>query len=133
MHDLDPHDLEPFTHKHKSMRSSHWLQHRLSLVALVPLSLWSIFVMVPEVGAFFCRPCCFSHDVKQWIQKPSRGLFLALWIICLLYHSTLYFRTMIDDYVQTPWVRMTCLWSVNIISWSLIFACTLSLFWTWMN
>lgn len=133
MHELHPHDSEPLISKRHPIRSERWIRHRFSLAALVPLSLWSIFVMVPEVGAFFCRPCCFSHDVKQWMQRPSRGLFLALWVMCILYQCTLYFRAVIDDHIHTPWVRVTCLWSVNVVFWVLISGCAFSLFWTWMH
>ena len=57
------------------------MRHRVSLVILIPLTLWALFVMIPEVGAFFCRTQNFSADVKQWIKMPSRSLLLILWMV----------------------------------------------------
>ena len=71
---------------------SHWWQQRLTAVALVPLGLWFAFALARiELG---------SHGaVSAWIREPINAILLALAVSCVIYHSWLGVRVVLEDYV----------------------------------
>jgi succinate dehydrogenase / fumarate reductase, membrane anchor subunit len=66
----------------------HWLAERLSVVALVPLSLWFVASIIAH--AAFIR----------WLM-PLATSFMILLLLALFHHSALGLQVVIEDYVHS--------------------------------
>jgi len=96
-----------------------WLGHRLSAIALVPLTLWFIWAMVSMVGAT-------RQDVAAWLGSPlTLALMLAL-LLMTFYHMRLGLETVVEDYVQQPVLRLTALLTIKAATLFLGLACIAS-------
>jgi succinate dehydrogenase / fumarate reductase membrane anchor subunit len=74
---------------------SHWWHQRLTAVALIPVGVW-LAVALPRVDLG-------SHAaIVAWIGRPVTAVLLGLMSICLVYHSWLGIRVVLEDYVQGP-------------------------------
>lgn len=80
----------------------HWIWQRLTAIALVPLSLWFIVTLVCMIGAEY-------SEVVKWIQSPLISLLLILFIVMLFHHAQLGVQVIIEDYVHSPWRKITSL------------------------
>jgi succinate dehydrogenase / fumarate reductase membrane anchor subunit len=72
---------------------AHWWHQRVSAVALVPLSLWFVWVMYKAVGGDF-------DSTRQLIAHPVHATLMVSYIICLFYHGRLGLQVVIEDYVH---------------------------------
>jgi succinate dehydrogenase / fumarate reductase membrane anchor subunit len=72
--------------------TSHWWHQRLTAVAMLPLGLWfAISLLGLELG---------SHAaLSAWIRQPITAILLSLTATCLIYHSWLGIRVVLEDYV----------------------------------
>jgi len=81
---------------------SHWWHQRLTAVALLPLGLWFALALPSvELG---------SHAaVIAWIREPMTAILLTLTVICLVYHSWLGVRVVLEDYVGGQGAKIVAL------------------------
>jgi len=72
--------------------TSHWWHQRLTAVAMVPLGLWFALTLPGlEFG---------SHAaLVAWIREPITAILLGLTVSCLVYHSWLGIRVVLEDYI----------------------------------
>jgi len=72
--------------------SEHWWSQRLTAVALVPLGLWFALTL-PAVGVE-------SHAaLVAWMRQPLTAILMSLTAVCVVYHSHLGVRVVLEDYV----------------------------------
>ncbi len=82
--------------------AAHWWWQRITAVALVPLSVWFVFSIVPLAGA--------DHaTVVAWMQSPLVASLLILFIVLVLHHNQLGMQVVFEDYIHTEWLKLTCL------------------------
>jgi succinate dehydrogenase / fumarate reductase, membrane anchor subunit len=81
---------------------SHWWHQRLTAVAMLPLGLWfAISLLIVDLG---------SHAALiEWIRQPMTAILLSLTATCLIYHSWLGIRVVIEDYVGGKGAKLVTL------------------------
>lgn len=78
----------------------HWWLQRVTAIALVPLSIWFLFLLGTLVHA--------SHPtVLATIAQPMHAIFLIVLIVSLFWHGALGLQVIIEDYVHTRWLELT--------------------------
>jgi succinate dehydrogenase / fumarate reductase membrane anchor subunit len=101
----------------------HWWGQRLSAAALAPLGLWFVFSVAG-------LPITDYPAVAAWVAEPLHAILLLLFVLTLLYHSSLGVQVVIEDYVHgAPKVvslalarfahvalAVACAWSVVTLS-----------------
>jgi len=118
-------------HSGKSMRShlaearglgsakegvGHWWAQRVTAIALVPLSLWFVTAILCRIGADYLV-------VKDWLSRPLTLTLMALFLVALGYHAVLGVQVVIEDYVHTPWLKITLVVLVKLLAVALGAAC----------
>ncbi len=82
--------------------TSHWWQQRLTAVALVPLGLWFAFALARlDLGSY--------PALVAWISQPLTAILLALTTVCLIYHSWLGIRVVLEDYIGGEGTKLVAL------------------------
>lgn len=90
--------------------TAHWWVHRLTSLALVPLTVWFVVSVAALAGA--------DHaTVAAWIANPFTAVLLALVVIVGFYHLKLSGQTILEDYVHHEGLKIGSLIM-------LIFACS---------
>ena len=78
----------------------HWWLQRVTAVALVPLSIWFLFLLGGMVHASY-------GDVMATISQPVHALLLIVFVVCMFWHGMLGLQVIIEDYVHTRWLEVT--------------------------
>ena len=86
--------------------TSHFWRERVTALALIPLSLWFLYVMLGMVGASVVTPA-------QFFQHPWNGALMAAFISFSLYHASLGLQVVIDDYVHTAGTKIFSLLAIR--------------------
>lgn len=87
----------------------HWWAQRVSAVALIPLSLWFVFSLLSHAGG--------SHaSVVAWLSSPLVAVPLALYLGAIFYHSQLGLQVVVEDYVHSEWLKLSCLILLQFIN-----------------
>ena len=71
----------------------HWWAQRLTATALAPLGLWFVFSVIG-------LPSTDYWAVAAWVGEPLHAILLLLFLLTLLYHSSLGVQVVIEDYVH---------------------------------
>lgn len=72
----------------------HWWAQRLTGLALVPLSLWFVYVAISLVGADL-------NDFRRWAGEHGNAVLLILFIVALFHHAQLGVQVIVEDYVHS--------------------------------
>ena len=76
----------------------HWWQHRVSSVALIPLTIFGIPPLARAIGS--------SHEqVLATYQNPWNALIMALLVLVTFRHLQQGLQAVIEDYVHQKMVR----------------------------
>lgn len=96
---------------HGSAKSGveHWWMQRLTAVALIPLTLWFVYVMGRLLGASY-------EDATIWLASPVNAALMIAFVLAGLHHAQLGLQVIIEDYIHTPWMEYTTLIGVKLIS-----------------
>jgi succinate dehydrogenase / fumarate reductase, membrane anchor subunit len=78
----------------------HWWSQRLSALMLVPLSLWFVISLVG-------LPLYDYAAVSIWMGNGWNPVWLTLLLLSLCWHSRLGVQVVIEDYVDTPALKLT--------------------------
>ncbi|HVV26667.1 MAG TPA: succinate dehydrogenase, hydrophobic membrane anchor protein [Rhizomicrobium sp.] len=98
--------------------TGHFWRERVTAVALVPLSLWFLYVMLGLAGTS-------EVTALQFLAHPWNALLMGAFVVFSLYHAALGLQVVVDDYVHTAGARIFLL---ILIRFSLIAVGALSLF-----
>ena len=74
----------------------HWWLQRITAVALVPLSLWFLWLCAGLVHADY-------STVLATIGHPVNAVLLVALVVSLFWHGALGLQVVIEDYVHTRW------------------------------
>ena len=78
----------------------HWWLQRLTAVALVPLSLWFLWLCAGLTHADYAT-------VRAAIAQPVHAVLLVALVVSLFWHGALGLQVIIEDYVHTRWLALT--------------------------
>jgi succinate dehydrogenase / fumarate reductase, membrane anchor subunit len=94
----------------------HWWVQRLTSLALVPLTLWFLCAMIRMVGAT-------RDDVVYWLSGPLPIVLLIVLVIATFHHLQAGLQVVIEDYVDSDWLRIGSILLVKALSVLLGLAC----------
>lgn len=84
------------------MGAGDWWAQRVTAVALIPLSLWSVW--------FLSRLLELSHtEMVTWLTRPGNVILLVAYLGAGFYHAMLGLKVIIEDYVHSRWLRTASL------------------------
>lgn len=98
---------------------AHWWDQRLTALILIPLSLW----FVASLWALFPVR---RLDLIDWLSSPITATLMILFIGSTVWHVKLGVAIIIEDYVETRWLRTSLLIGLTFLCWVLGVASTLS-------
>lgn len=78
----------------------HFIAQRITAIALVPLTLWTIWLALALVQADYAR----AHAI---VHHPFTAVWLAAFVAATFWHAQLGMQVVIEDYIHTPWVAIT--------------------------
>ena len=100
--------------------AAHWWAQRVTAVALIPLSLWFVWVALRLVGA--------SHEeLLAWIGGPIPVVLLIALVVASFYHLALGLQVVIEDYVPGDTARMATLLVIKGMIVLLTLTCLISI------
>lgn len=99
--------------------SGHWWAQRLTALALVPLTLWFICAAIRLEGAS-------RADVALWLHGSLPIVLMITLVIATFYHLQLGLQVVIEDYVQTDWLRLASVLLIKAAAFILALACIVS-------
>ena len=100
--------------------TSHFWAQRVTAVALIPLCVWFVFSMLALDGSRY-------EDVRAWVAQPATALLFGAFVASLFYHAQLGLQVVIEDYVHTPWLKVSSLVLLKLLSILLAAAAVFSL------
>ena len=105
-------------HKVQGMGSSHsgtghFWHERVTAVALIPLSLWFLYVMLGLAGTS-------EVTALQFLAHPLNALLMGAFVCFSLWHSYLGLQVVVDDYVHTPGMKIFLLILVRAFTIAII-------------
>jgi len=82
--------------------TAHFWHERVTAVALIPLSLWFLYVMLGLAG---------TNEViaLQFLAHPWNALLMGAFVVFSLYHAYLGLQVVIDDYIHTAGMKIALL------------------------
>ena len=78
----------------------HWWLQRVTAVALIPLSIWFLFLIGGLLHASY-------PVVLAAVAQPVHAVHLIVLSVCLFWHGALGLQVIIEDYVHTRWLELT--------------------------
>lgn len=78
----------------------HWWLQRVTAVALIPLSIWFLFLLAGLVGGGYT-------SVLSAIGQPVHAVLLIVLSVTAFWHGQLGLQVIIEDYVHTRWLEVT--------------------------
>ncbi len=79
----------------------HWWVQRVTAIALVPLSIWFLFVLGGMLHA------ADYAAVVAMVAQPVQAILLIVFTVCMFWHGALGLQVIIEDYVHTRWLEVT--------------------------
>jgi succinate dehydrogenase / fumarate reductase membrane anchor subunit len=79
--------------------TGHFWRERVTAVALIPLSLWFLYVMLGLAGTS-------EVTALQFLAHPLNAIMMAAFIVFSLYHAALGLQVVVDDYIHTPGAKI---------------------------
>jgi len=78
----------------------HFIIERLTALALVPLSLWAIYLALSLMHADYA-------GARAVVHQPFNAICLAAFVLALFWHMQLGLQVVIEDYVHLRWLEIT--------------------------
>ena len=98
--------------------TTKWLIQRITAILLIPLTFWFIYSAISLSEMNYYETTIFF---KSYINL----LLFYIMMITMLVHSKLGLQTIIDDYVTSKNRSKTIKYTIDLISYSLIFFITI--------
>jgi len=96
---------------------NHWLQQRITAVALIPLSIWFIVSVIGLAGSHY-------EQFQAWLSVPGNTALMLLLLFCVFHHAQLGCQAVIEDYIHGRGARVAAIYLVKMTSALLgVFAC----------
>lgn len=104
----------------------HWWLQRVTAVALVPLSIWFLFLLGGLVHASYPM-------VLAAFARPVNALFLIVFAVCMFWHGGLGLQVIVEDYVHTRWLEVTLQIALRFGAWLGALACVMAVLAVWLG
>lgn len=104
----------------------HWWLQRVTAVALVPLSIWFLFLLGGMLHAGY-------PSVMATISQPVHAIFLIVFVVCLFWHGALGLQVIIEDYVHTRWLEVTLQIALRFGALLGALACVMAVLAVWLT
>ena len=75
----------------------HWYVERLTSVALIPLTLWFVYVVLHLAG----QP---HAEMVKWAGNPVNAVLMLALIAITFHHMQLGIQVVLEDYVHVKWM-----------------------------
>jgi succinate dehydrogenase / fumarate reductase membrane anchor subunit len=79
--------------------TGHFWHERVTSVALIPLSLWFLYVMLGLAGTS-------EVTALQFLAHPLNALLMGAFVCFSLWHAYLGLQVVIDDYIHTAGTKI---------------------------
>ena len=79
----------------------HWRWQRFSALALIPVSLWAAFALIP-------LPAQDYRLALEWVSRPTSLVLITILFPVLYLHAALGLQVVLEDYVRNP-LRQWCI------------------------
>jgi succinate dehydrogenase / fumarate reductase, membrane anchor subunit len=94
----------------------HFWHQRLTAAALVPLTVWFVWIVARYAGA--------PHaDVVAVLGHPINAALMLLFVIAGLYHMALGLSVVVEDYVTAKVTKLALLFLVNFSAFAIAMVC----------
>ena len=77
----------------------HWIEQRVTAVALIPLSLWFVYAMLGLAGTS-------EVTALQFLAHPWNALLMGAFVCFSLWHTYLGLQVVVDDYIHTAGAKI---------------------------
>lgn len=71
----------------------HWWVERATAIALVPLTLWFVYVVIHLAGHS-------QADVQHWVAHPVNTVLLLALVVMTFHHMQLGLQVVMEDYIE---------------------------------
>lgn len=88
--------------------TQHFIVQRVTALALIPLSLWTIWLAIALVHANYVQ-------ARLLVHQPFNAVLLAAFVIAVFWHAQLGLQVVIEDYVHTRWLEMASQLAVKFL------------------
>ncbi len=97
----------------------HFWHQRLTAAALVPLTLWFVWIVARYAGA--------PHvDVVAALGHPINAALMLLFVVAGLYHMALGLRVVVEDYITAKGSKLALLFFVNFAAFAIAMVCVVA-------
>ena len=97
----------------------HFIVQRITAVALVPLSLWAIWLALAALHADYAH-------ARALVHAPFNAVLLIAFVLTVFWHAQLGVQVVIEDYVHTRWLEVTAQLAVKFFCVLGAVACVLA-------
>ena len=87
----------------------HWMQQRITALALVFLTVWFVLVALSLVHTDYAT-------ARATIARPWNAVLLVALIVTMFKHAVLGLQVVIEDYVHTRWLEVASLVAIKFIA-----------------
>ena len=99
--------------------TEHFWHQRLTAAALVPLTLWFVWMVARYAGA--------PHaDVVSVLGHPINAALMLLFVVAGLYHMALGLRVVVEDYITVKGTKFALLFLVNFAAVAVAMVCVVA-------
>jgi succinate dehydrogenase / fumarate reductase membrane anchor subunit len=99
--------------------TEHFWHQRLTAAALVPLTLWFVWIVARYTGA--------PHaDVVAAIGHPINAALMLLFVVAGLYHMALGLRVVVEDYITVNSTKFALLFLTNFAAFAIAMVCAVA-------
>lgn len=98
----------------------HWIVQRITAVALVPLSLWLIYLALAALHLDYAQ-------ARALVHQPLNAVLLIAFVLAVFWHTQLGLQVVIEDYVHTRWLEITAQLTVKFFCVLGAIACVLAI------
>ncbi|MEP6880929.1 MAG: succinate dehydrogenase, hydrophobic membrane anchor protein [Dokdonella sp.] len=86
----------------------HFIIQRITAIALLFLSIYLVALLVGLVGSDYAS----AHAA---VANPCNAVLLIAFLVAMFWHGQLGMQVVIEDYVHTPWLAITCQLTVRFV------------------
>ncbi|HET6913006.1 MAG TPA: succinate dehydrogenase, hydrophobic membrane anchor protein [Rhodanobacteraceae bacterium] len=126
-----PHDMRAPLKRVRALGSAksgvgHWWIERLTAAALIPISLWFVWLVLRLPHLDFAG----AHAL---VGNPINAGLLILFTAISFWHGALGLQVVIEDYVHTRWVELSLLIAAKFLAVLGAVACALAALKIWLG
>lgn len=97
--------------------TEHWWHQRLTSLALIPLTLWLLFSLVPLL------PDATYGDMVHWFSSPLNAVLLMMFIGVTFHHTMAGLEVVFEDYMHCHCLKAICIFLMKFLGYGLTTAC----------